>query len=108
MFLYYTGGLVRWVGGVHYGDVEAMKAEGQGGWSLPEILAMHLPVIACWQWVTWSQGWWAIASAQLAMDYVGSRVVVVSTVAGVREQRGVRSCFAACVLLCTLVAALRP
>ena len=29
------------------------------------------------------------------MDYVGSRVVVVSTVAGVREQRGVRSCFAA-------------
>ena len=29
MFLYYTGGLVRWVGGVHYGDMEAMKAEGQ-------------------------------------------------------------------------------
>ena len=45
---------------------------------------------------------------QLAVDYMGSQVVVVSTVAGVREQRGVRSCFAACVLLCTLVAALRP
>ena len=29
MFLYYTRGLVRWVGGVHYGDMEAMKAEGQ-------------------------------------------------------------------------------
>ena len=29
MFLYYTRGLVRWVGGVHYGYVEAMKAEGQ-------------------------------------------------------------------------------
>ena len=41
------------------------------------------------------------------MDHVGSRVVDVSTVAGVREQRRVRSCFAACVLLCSLVAALR-
>ena len=29
MFLNYTRGLVRWVGGVHYGDMEAMKAEGQ-------------------------------------------------------------------------------
>ena len=29
MFLYHTGGLVRWVGGVHHGDMEAMKAEGQ-------------------------------------------------------------------------------
>ena len=28
MFLYYTRGLVRWVGGVHYGDMEVMKAEG--------------------------------------------------------------------------------
>ena len=29
MFLYYTRGLVRWVGNVHYGDMEVMKAEGQ-------------------------------------------------------------------------------
>ena len=29
MFLYYTTGLMRWVGGVHCGDMEAMKAEGQ-------------------------------------------------------------------------------
>ena len=29
MFLYYTRGLVRWVGGVHYGDMEVMKAKGQ-------------------------------------------------------------------------------
>ena len=29
MFLYYTRGLVRWVGGVHCGDTGAMKAEGQ-------------------------------------------------------------------------------
>ena len=29
VFLYYTMGLVRWVGGVHYGDMEAMKAAGQ-------------------------------------------------------------------------------
>ena len=35
-------------------------------------------------------------------------VVDVSTVAEVREQQGARSCFAACVLLCTLVAALHP
>ena len=29
MFLYYTRGMVRWVGGVHCGDMGAMKAEGQ-------------------------------------------------------------------------------
>ena len=29
MFLYYTRGLVRWVGGVHFVDMEAMKAEGE-------------------------------------------------------------------------------
>ena len=29
MFLYYTRGRMRWVGGVHCGDMGAMKAEGQ-------------------------------------------------------------------------------
>ena len=29
MFLYYTRGMVRWVGGVHCGDMGAMKAKGQ-------------------------------------------------------------------------------
>ena len=29
VLLYYTRGLVRWVGGVHCGDMGAMKAEGQ-------------------------------------------------------------------------------
>ena len=29
VFLYYTRGLVRWDGGVHCGDMGAMKAEGQ-------------------------------------------------------------------------------
>ena len=29
MFLYYTRGLVRWDGGVHCGDLGAIKAEGQ-------------------------------------------------------------------------------
>ena len=43
----------------------------------------------------------------MAMDSVGSRVMDISTVAGVRERRRVRSCFAACVLLCSLVATLR-
>ena len=28
MFLYYTRGLVCWVGGVHYGEMEAMQAKG--------------------------------------------------------------------------------
>ena len=42
----------------------------------------------------------------MAMDSVGTRVMDVSTVAGVRERRRVCSRFAACVLLCSLVAAL--
>ena len=88
----------------HGGD---KKLRARLGWSLPEILAMHIRIIACWQWDTWSQGWWAITSTQMAMNSVGSRVMDVSTVAGVRERRRVRSCFAACVLLCSLVAALR-
>ena len=29
VFLYYTRGLMGWVGGVHCGDTGAMKAEGQ-------------------------------------------------------------------------------
>ena len=41
------------------------------------------------------------------MDSMGSRVMDVSTVAKVRERRRVSSRFAACVLLCSLVAALR-
>ena len=43
----------------------------------------------------------------MAMDSVGSRVIDVSTPAGVRERQRVRSCFATCVVLCFLVAALR-
>ena len=42
------------------------------------------------------------------VDYMGSGVVDVSTVADLCERQGARSCFAACVLLCTLVAALHP
>ena len=42
----------------------------------------------------------------MAVDSVGSRVMDVSKVAGVRERRRVRCRFAACVLLCSLVAAL--
>ena len=117
MFLYYTRGLMRWVGGVHCGDTGAMKAEGQARLELPRnlgyaytgycVLAVHKRVIACWQWDMRSQGWWVFTSTQLIVDYVGSPVLDVSTVAGVREQRRGRSCFAACVLLCALVAALR-
>ena len=46
-------------------------------------------------------------NTQTAMDSVGSRVMDVFRVAGVRERQRVRSRFAACVLLCSLVAALR-
>ena len=42
----------------------------------------------------------------MAMDSVGSQVMDLSTVAGVHERRRVRSRFAACMLLCSLVAAL--
>ena len=98
---------MRWVGGVHCGDTGAMKAEGQARLEPPRNLAVHKRFITCWQWDMRSQEWWVFASTQLTVDYVGSRVLDVSTVAGVHEQRRVRSCFAACVLLCALVAALR-
>ena len=88
---HYTRGLVRWVDGVHYGDMQAMKAEGQARLEPPR-----------------NPGYASTGYCMLAVGYVGSRVVVVSIVAGVHNQRGVCSCFAACVLLCTLVAALRP
>ena len=91
LFLYYTRGLVRLVGGLHYGDMEAMKAESQARLEPPR-----------------NPGYASTRYCVLAVGYGESGVVVVSTVAGEREQRGVRSCFAACVLLCTLVAALRP
>ena len=46
MFLYCTRGLVRWVGSVHCGDMGAMKAEGQARLDPPEVLAMHIQIIA--------------------------------------------------------------
>ena len=72
MLLYYTRGLVRWEDGVQCGDMGAMKAEGQARLEPPEILAMHIRGIACWQRDTWSQGWWAVSRTRTAMDYVGS------------------------------------
>ena len=70
-----------------------MKAEGEARLEPPKTVVVYL---------------WAFACARLAVDYMGSGVVDVSTVVEVREQQGARSCFAACVLLCTLVAALHP
>ena len=108
MFVYYAVGLVWWVDGVHYGDMEAMKAEGQvslepprnpgyasTGYCMPALGLVESGVVGNYEYA---------ASTGLR----GVSVVVVSTVAGLREQRGVRPCFAACVLLCTLLAALRP
>ena len=63
------------------------------GRSPPETLAMYQQAFAC---------------AQQAVDYMGSGMVDVSTVADVGIQQRAHSCFAACVLLCNLVAALHP
>ena len=107
MFLYYTRGLVRWVGGVHCGDMGAMKAEGQARLEPPR-----------------NPGYAYTGYCVLAVGYVESGVVGNYEYAtgngfrgvtgdgrlheaGVRERRRIRSCFAACVLLCSLVAALR-
>ena len=38
---------------------------------LPEVLAMHIQAIACWQRDTWSQGWCAITSTQTAIGFRG-------------------------------------
>ena len=89
MLLYYTRGGLRWVGGVQYGDLGAMKAEGQA--------RLEPPI---------NPGYASTGYCMLAVGYMESGVVGVSTVAEVREQQGARSCFAACVLLCTLVAVL--
>ena len=46
--------------------------------------------------------------ALLALDYTRSEVVSAAAVADVGVQQGAHSCFAACVLLCNLVAAFHP
>ena len=68
-----------------------MKAEGQARLEPPR-----------------DPGYASTGYRMLAVGYMESRVVDVSTLAEVREQQGARSCFAACVLLCALVAALHP
>ena len=108
MFLYYTRGSLRWVSGVHYGDMEAMKAEGQARLEPPR-----------------NPGYASMGYCMLAVGYMESGVVGICVWAagsGLREvtgdgrlhggggtrTTGARSCFAACLLLCTLVAALHP
>ena len=58
MFLYYTVGLVWWVGGVHYGYMEAMKAEGQARLEPPR-----------------NRGYASTGYCMLAVGYVESGVV---------------------------------
>ena len=91
MLLYYTRGPLRWVGGVQYGDLGAMKAEGHARLELPRNL-----------------GYASTGYYMLTVGYMESGLMGVSTVTEVREQQGARSCFAACVRLCMLVAALHP
>ena len=91
MLLYYTRGGLRWVGNVQYGELGAMKAEGQARLEPPR-----------------NSGYASTGYCMLALGYNELGVVDVSTVTEVCEQQGARSCFAACVLLCTLVAVLHP
>ena len=72
MFLYYTRGLVRWVGGVHYGDMEAMKAEGQARLEPPRNL-----------------GYASTGCCRLALGYVESGLVSVYEYAASNGLRGV-------------------
>ena len=58
MFLYYTRALVRWVGGVHYGDMQVMKAEGQARLEPPR-----------------NPGYVSTGHCMLAVGYVESGVV---------------------------------
>ena len=81
MLLYYTRGGLQWVGGVQYGDLGALKAEG-----LARLVPPKNP------------GYASTGYCMLAVCYMESGVVDVSTVAEVREQQGACSCFAACVL----------
>ena len=95
MFLYYTVGLVWWVGGVHYGDMEAMKAEGQARLE-PRRNPGHVEsgVVGNYEYAAGSGLRGVTGGGRLHVGW------------NMRTKRGC-SCFAACVLLCTLVAALR-
>ena len=72
MFPYYTRGLVRWVGGVHYGDMEAMKAEGQARLEPPR-----------------NPGHASLGCCMLAVGYVESGVVGIYEYAASNGLRGV-------------------
>ena len=72
MFLYYTRGLVRWVGGVYYGDMGAMKAEGQARLEPPR-----------------NPGYAYTGYCVLAVGYVESGVVGFYEYAAVNGLRGV-------------------
>ena len=74
MFLYYTRGLVRWVGGVRYGDMEAMNAKGQA-----RLEPLRNPTYA-------STGY-----CMLAVGYVESGVVGICVCAAGSGLRGVTS-----------------
>ena len=72
MFLYYTRGLVRWVGGVHYGDMEVMKAEGKA-----RLEPLRNP------------GYVSTGYCMLAVGYVESGVVGICQYAAGSGLRGV-------------------
>ena len=72
MFLYCTRGLVRWVGGVHCGDMGAMKAEGQARLEPPR-----------------NPGYASTGCCVLAVGYVESGVVGIYEYAAGIGLRGV-------------------
>ena len=68
MLLYYTRGGLRWVGGVQYGHLGTMKAEGQARLEPPR-----------------NPGYASTGYCMLAVGYMESGVMDVSTVTEVRE-----------------------
>ena len=108
MFLYYTRGLVWLVGGVHCGDMGAMKAEGQARLEPPRN-----PGYAYTGYCVLAEGYLesgVVGNYEYA-DGNGFRGVTgdgrLHGGGGTRTTERVSSRFAACVLLCSLVAALR-
>ena len=69
---------------------------GDEGWGKARLQPLRNP------------GYASTCYCMLAVGYMELGVMGVSTVTEVREQQGARSCFAACLLLCILVAALHP
>ena len=86
MFLYYTRGLVRWVAAYICGDMGATKAEGQARLEPPRNPGYaYTGLLRAGSGIRGVRGGGQLRVRRWQKDSVGSRVMDVSTVAGVRE-----------------------